>query len=172
MPNKVVLKDGTTFMARRPDEFLEWKELPSWVRICVAMQYVGGHSWAEVSKRTGRSAGTLSNWRKNSPAVKEWIKELKEATLDANFMARAVFESSSYQVSLEYFAIYEKAIAAGDYKEAARMSQDMLDRAGVVKKKDKVDQGKITVTLNLGSASLEPAAIEADFTVIEEDEDE
>ena len=153
---------------REPADFTEYVELPTWVRTAVAMVALGGYTQKEAAEKCGRAGGTLSGYMNTSPAVKIWVKQLQEASKDPKAMAEYTFKASAYGITLEYYAAYEKAIEASDFNAVAKMSQDMLDRAGVTKKKDVPDAGKIQVTLNIaGSGALDFPEVEASYEKVE-----
>lgn len=158
---------------RNPENFYEYAELPTWVRTATAMVTLGGYTQTEAAKRCGKGQGTLSAYMRTSPAVKVWIEELKEASLDPQFMAEVAFKASAYGISLEYLAVYEKAIEASDFNAAAKISQDMLDRAGVTKKREKPDAGQLQVTLNIaGGGGIDIPQITASYEEVQDTDDD
>lgn len=166
--------DGTEIVIpqREPKDFVEYKDLPTWVRTALVMVEILGVSQKEAAKRCGKSGATLSNYVTRSPAAKAWAEELKKMTVDSQKMAQLVINSNSLGVSLEYFASYEKAIEAGDYAQVARISQDLLDRAGVTKKKEKSDD-KIHVTLNIaGGGGIDVPEVTASYEEVVLDDEE
>lgn len=169
---EITKPDGTkvTIHQRNPQDFKEYKDLPTWVRTAIVMCEITGLSRAEAAKRCGKAASTLGIYYTKSPAAKAWIAELQDIKVDPLKMSEMIFKSNSLGVSLEYFATYEKAIEAGDYQTAAKISQDLLDRAGVTKKKEKSNE-KIQVTLNIaGSLDVPEISASYDEVVLEDDE--
>ena len=156
---------------RAPEDFIEYKSLPTWVRTACVMVEILGVSRAEAAKRCGKSGSTLNKYYQSSPAVHAWAKELQDMAYDPQKMAQMMLNSNSLGVSVEYFAAYEKAIEAGDYSQVARISQDLLDRAGVTKKKEKSDD-KVHVTLHIAGGSIDVPEISASYEEVVLDPDE
>lgn len=154
----------------RHNQKTEFSQLPVWVRNVAAMNVLLGVSFADGCKKFNRSTATLQNY-KDSQAYKEWEAELKDKAADPEFMAQALLKSSTLNVTLEYLAAYEKAIQSGDYKEVAKISQDLLDRGGVVKKKEVKDQ-RVVVKLDLGGSDINAPVIEASYEVVDDEEEE
>lgn len=148
---------------------VDFNELPVWVRNVAAMNVLLGVPFQKGCKKYNRSTKTLKEY-KSSVAYKAWEEELKAKAVDPEFIAQSLLKSSTLNVTLEYLAAYEKAISSGDYKEVAKMSQDLLDRGGITKKKEVNDQ-RVVVKLDLGGMSLEAPTIEASYEEVEEDED-
>jgi len=154
-----------------PAKITEFIKLPAWVRTAITMHVVLGHSWAVVSKRTGRNPSTLKEYVK-SPAVKEWLAQLEEFAVNPIAMAEATLKANALDISMEYMLAYEKAIESNDYNSVAKISQDLLDRVGITKKRDHKDTPEVKVTLNIGSdASIEVPEISASFEEVVEDAD-
>ena len=167
-------KDGTEVVIpqREPQDFVQYKDLPTWVRTAIVMVEILGMTRTEAAKRCGKAQKTLSGYINKSPAAQAWATELRGMTADPQKMAQMVINSNSLGVSLEYFAAYEKAVEAGDYSSVAKISQDLLDRAGVTKKKEKNDE-KIHVTLNIaGSQGIDIPEISASYEEVTLDDEE
>ena len=154
------------YFRREPADFKDYKDLPVWVRTACAFVFLNGMTQKEAARRCGKAAGTLGGYINHSPAVQDWIQKLKSASTDPVKMAEWAIQGNALGVSMEYYAAYEKAIDANDYKEVARMSQDFLDRAGVTRKKDTKDDGKITVTLNI-AGGLDVPTVTASYDEVE-----
>lgn len=153
---------------KHPTKREEFSELPVWVRNVAAMHYMLGTPFADGCKKFGKSEHSLRNY-KTSPAWKEWVAEMEEKASDPTHVASSTIRASMLNVTLEYLAAYEKAIASGDYKEVAKISQDLLDRGGITKKKE-VSDARVVVKLDLGGTSLEAPVIEATYEEVVQDE--
>lgn len=161
---------------REPEEILTFEDLPTWARLMAAQHDLMGLSWEEAARRCGKKGqGSISFWNK-TPAMKAWREEIKGVSLDPRAVVERIIGSSIAGVTMDYHAAYEKAVEVGDYKEVAKMSQDLLDRFGVVRKKDQ-PQGAVKIELTLGSGgalALNPPQVEtshekiteADFEII------
>ena len=154
-------------------EYLTFQELPAWVRSAIAGVIVCGYTIQDAEKKYGKSG--LGKYMNHSPGAQEWIQELKEQSKDPKAMAEAAFVYDAHNIAIEYQAAYQKCIAANDYAMTAKMSQDMLDRAGVTKKKEQGELGKISVQLNFGGdteALLNPPMLKATYETLDEEDDE
>lgn len=162
---------------REPEEITEFSDLPTWARLMVAQHDLMGLTWAEAARRCGKkNAGSIQFWNK-TPAMRAWREEIKGISLDPRAVVERIINSSIAGVTMDYHAAYEKAVEVGDYKEVAKMSQDLLDRFGVVRKKDQ-PQGAVKIELSLGGGAalaLSPPQVEskhekiseADFEIVE-----
>lgn len=158
-----------TYGQRKPVEMVEFQDLPAWVRTVAAMHDLLGMSWEEAAKRCGRAGGSASQYNK-SPAFQRWREELKTVANDPIKMAEYILKASAASVTVDYFAAYEKANEAGDFNAVSKMSQDLLDRIGITRKKDNSGSGNIKIELTLGGgmAALEPPRIVATHEEVEE----
>jgi len=170
---EIKLKDGlTVYDVRDPSSIVNFNDLPTWVRIAAAMHDLMGMTWKEAAKRCGKKeAGSISHWNK-SPAFQEWREEVRGVSLDPRQVVERIISASIAGVALDYHAAYEKAVEVGDYKEVAKMSQDLLDRFGIVRKKDEGKKEAIKLEISLGNAGtvslLEPPRIESTYDTIQE----
>lgn len=171
------LKEKLGFIPRTAESRTEFKDLPTWVRSAIAMHELVGLSWADACKRCGKSAAAMKEYQK-SPALQAWTEELREYATDPKFMAEKVLEASVLGVTLDYLGAYEKAVESGDYNAISKMSQDLLDRFGIVRKKDQGKPESLKIELVLGGggmAMLEPPKVtatheeipEVDYEVVE-----
>jgi hypothetical protein len=156
------------YKRKEPKEMTEFSQLPTWVRTAITMHDVLGLSWKAAAERCGKSGATLNHYKK-SIAVKQWREELAEIVQDPKTLAEMVLNANSLNVTLEYFAAYDKAAQAGDYAAVGKMSQDLLDRQGITKKKETVSAENLSITLNIGSGSLDVPEVTSDFEVVDVD---
>jgi len=152
---------------KKSEEIVEFSQLPVWVRTYAAKLHVLGVDKDTAFKETRKVEGTLRKYTK-SPAYKKWVEDLQEMMDDPETYTQGFLRANSFGVGVEYLAAYDKAIQAGDYGLVAKMSQDLLDRVGIVRQKDNRGGEKITVQLNLGGASIEAPAISSSFEEIPE----
>lgn len=166
---------------KEPEDAVEYSDLPAWVRSGVTMVDVLGITQAAAAKRLGKNITTFNQYLRKSPAVARWRLEIAEVSNDPKAMAEMTLKANSLNVTLDYFAAYEKAIDAGDYATVAKVSQDLLDRVGITKKKDVTDAPKMNVVLHIGGGGgidipevsatyeeIEP--VDTDYEILEDDE--
>lgn len=157
---------------KKPENMAEFKDLPTWVRVAAVMHDVIGLTWAEAAQRCGKkNGGSLQQYASRSPAFKKWREELKTVSEDPIRISEIVLRSTALNITADYLAAYEKAVEVGDYNAVAKMSQDIYDRLGIVRKKEQKQEFKIELSLGSGGVSLlEPPKVEATHEEIAEAE--
>ena len=140
----------------------DFTKLPTHVRVACAMHELMGMTWEEIGKRLGKSPATLSAYT-GFAGYKKWREELQAHSEDPKTMAELTLRSNAMGITLEYLAAFQAAVDAGAYSEVGKMAKDLLDRAGVITKKNE-GAGAINIRLSLGGALLEGPIAEAEWT--------
>lgn len=165
-----VLARLAKYEKKDPSEREEVSDLPRWVKTALVLQAVDGLTYKDAAARFNRTGNTLASYAR-SPAAEKWLRSLTEFIEDPVAMAKAYLSANALSVTLERFIFLQAAIDAGDYKVGDQIARDLQDRMGVVAKK--ANDGAISVKINFGGdlKALEAPAIEADWSVVGEDED-
>jgi hypothetical protein len=137
---------------------------PEWVYLAEIRAAAPRLSNGELGTRLGRSAQTVSKWRRDIAyqRYEYWVihKELKSFTPDIRPDVKAFFDEHAHDMQLELLGILEETT---DEKLRFQVATDWLDRAG--------HSGKLnlpTMTINLPEKSviaLFACAREAGLTV-------
>ena len=155
----------------------EPKDLPRWVKLCVAKYELLGMSWKETMEKVNKSPATLSNYKK-APAFKAWQAQLAEIADDPTRLAQLILRSSIAESAMDYLGVIEAAKDLGDYKEVRLATKDLLKTYELLKdeRSNKGASGPIVVQVNLGNMSVDVPEVETEhlevLPVIEHDDEE
>lgn len=140
------------------------RQLPQWVRHALANKILFGLTYEQTAKRSGKSTSAVQKYGM-SPAGQEWMRLIEEQADDPVAVAQSMMQASVIGVSQSYLKAVRAAEAAEDYNAVAAMSRDILDRFGVRKNSPLGGKGN-TLTINLGSFTLEAPLVETSYREI------
>ena len=152
--------------------YKELEVLKPWHAIAVTRHHLFDETWADISKDISRNETTLSAIA-NSPAGKRLTAFLKSKVSDPVGLAMILAQANSLGVTTDWYMALEWAKEARDYDAVARMSKELAALGGVqaTPPKQQIEETR-TVKIVLDTDSLETEAVEADFTIVEDEEDD
>lgn len=142
--------------------------VPTWVKVAATYMEMYGLNADEALSLMGKKGGleAMRRWLK-SPALRVWIENVKEmfGKEDPVEAVRMIIERNLLNVAMDKFVALEMAKLAGDYAAVDKISTDIMERAGVVKKQ--TAEQKNVVHLHIGSGGAqENAGLLQDGTIV------
>ena len=153
---------------------IEPSDVPRWVKVAMAKKEIMGDSYKEAAAEFGKAAGTLEAYNK-SPWIKAWRTQLEAIADDPLQVAGLILKGSVLGAALDQLWAIEAAKHRGDYKEVRLGTRDILQSHDLMVTQQRSGGAQQGVVINITmpkGISAEPLTVEADYEVIEPEQEE
>lgn len=153
-------------------EYNELETLKPWHTIMIIRKYLYGEPWKLIAKDLNRNEGSLSQIA-SSPAGKRLREHLDQRFEDPVELVKSMAAANTLGVATDWYMALEWAKDARDYDSVARMAKDLAALGGVqaTAPKQQIEETR-TVKIVLDTDTLDTESVEADFTIIEDEDDD